>query len=185
MDALIGYAQIIIPILAVIFVWRYVVLLAKRISLILCLRRYRGQIEWKRRIASVFVHDGGTDFTVHGADGDTDVAIFSTPHRRGRYAFSPDGTVEIIKTRRRMFGVNPGRVPNGTASLTTARTVKKYHIPASDGGARRVLLLHPTPAEISAGSEYVGCGDSVCGYTLASASSLAGSLDCASRGSAI
>lgn len=80
MDALIGYPQIIIPILAVIFVWRYVVLLAKRISLILCLRRY---------------------------------------------------------------------------------------------GEKNIISPHPKRAR------------AVCGYTLASASSLAGSLDCASRGSAI
>ena len=33
MDALLGYAQIIVPILAVIFAWRYIVLLARRTSL--------------------------------------------------------------------------------------------------------------------------------------------------------
>ncbi len=33
MDALLGYAQIIVPILAVIFAWRYIVLLTRRTSL--------------------------------------------------------------------------------------------------------------------------------------------------------
>ena len=186
MKVFIGYAQIIIPVLLALAALRYVVLLARRASLILKLRHSSGSIEWKRRFASVFVRDGKADFILHNENGDTAVSIFTTPHRRGHYVFNSDGTVDIVKTRRQMFAVNAGRVPNGTASLDTTYVAKHYHIPAinTDNNVdytRRVLLLHPAPAEVSAvinnRTESIGCGSEVCGYTIMSASSLTESLE--------
>lgn len=175
MEAIIGYAQIIVPILLFIFALRFLYIFAKRCLLLLKLSHFRGRVEWRRAFRSMFTHDGDIDFIVHSDSGDIAVSVFTTMKRRTRYHFDGKGNVELIRARRGMFMVNR-RVPNAGASVDTVTTVKSYSIgvPVSGDYAQHVLLVYPAPAEISTveGNQIVpvGNGDTVGGYTVSSLS---------------
>ncbi len=119
--------------------------------------------------ADIFIMDGGEKRLL--------VQILTTPFCKVRYHFDNDCTLEIIKSIKQMFVVNPRR-PRPGAQIDSSRTIKRYKIntavPEEYSEAEKTLLVHPAPRELSKveGNQIVavGNGDTVYGYKISSAS---------------
>ena len=139
-----------------IVVLRYAYLLIKRGILIRKInqkiKKNSGSIQYCRNpFASVFKHDGKTDFTIFLPQKTVDVSIITTPLRRVRYHFDMNSKLlELIVERRAMYVVNH-KVPSGFSSMDRVYTIWKCKMDfqAKGGENQKYVILNPAPRSIS------------------------------------
>ena len=146
----------------------YLRLIAKRLILIMKIKAtHPDSMEYARSpFYSVFVPDGKTDIMLDYGGVRYDVSVLTTPFRKCRYHFADNGIMQIIKGRKGMYIVNRQAPTAPTAQLDRVRVVRncKLHLDG-ENSARKIMLLHPAPMEISQvsgnGVESLGNNDSI------------------------